>query len=281
MKYLIAGSSGQLAKAFIARFESNGSVFLAPDEHAFDITDPGSVDAVISSCAPDVIINCAAYNNVDAAEVDPAPAILVNSTAVNILTTAAATCGATLVHYGTDYVFDGKSERAYAEEDPTAPLNEYGKSKLAGEGFLSNESAKTLLLRLSWVYGDGSQNFLHKMLQWTEGRDTLKVVWDQLSVPTYTEDIVTYTLAALEQDLHGCYHLTNTGYASRYEVARYFFKCMQKEITVIPVGSDAFPSPVERPFFSAMSNKQLQSALNLEIPSWEDALERFTTKLRS
>ncbi len=280
MKYLIAGSSGQLAKAFIARFERTGAAFLAPEEHAFDITDPGSVNRVISAYAPDTIINCAAYNNVEAAELDPAPAILVNSTAVSILAAASAQCGSTFVHYGTDYVFDGNSERAYTEEDPTAPLNEYGKSKLAGEGFLSDEGTKTLLLRLSWVYGDGNQNFLHKMLQWTEGRNSLKVVWDQISVPTYTEDIVTYTLAALEQGLHGCYHLTNTGYASRYEVARYFFKCMQKDITVIPVGSDAFPSPVERPFFSAMSNKKFQSALNLDIPSWEDALERFTAKLR-
>ncbi len=279
MKYLIAGASGQLAKAFISRFENMGLSFDAPPEEEFDITNPQAVDRVVKSSAPNVIINCAAYNAVDAAETDPTPAFRINADAVGTLAAAAANHDATIVHYGSDYVFDGTTEQPYREDDKTAPLNAYGKSKLAGEDAVLNSPAEFLLLRVSWVYGNGNQNFFHKMLQWSEGRNILKVVWDQISVPTYTEDIVTYTLKALEKQLRGRYHLTNTGYATRYEVARHFFKCIERDITVIPVGSDAFPSPVRRPFFSAMSNNQLSSVLRTSIPSWEDAVERFAEQL--
>ena len=280
MKYLIAGSSGPPAKAFIARFEQGGIAFDAPPEIAFDITDRESVKQVVSTCKPDILLNCAAYNAVDAAEENSLPAFRINAEAVATLSNVAAKHGATLVHYGTDYVFDGSSERLYREEDATAPINAYGESKLAGEKAALEGDAESLLLRVSWVYGDGNQNFFHKMLKWAEGREVLKVVWDQISVPTYTEDIVTHTLAALEQGLRGCYHLTNTGYATRYEVARHFFKLMGNRTTVIPLGSEAFSCPAPRPFFSAMSNKKLSAALETSIPTWEDAVERFAARLR-
>jgi len=279
MKYLIAGASGQLAKAFISRFEEKGMAFAAPPESAFDITCAAAVEAVFAAAKPDVIINCAAYNAVDAAELDPAPAYRINADAVTTLSAAAARHNAAIVHYGSDYVFDGQTETPYGETDATAPLNAYGESKLAGERAALGGAAESLVLRLSWVYGNGNQNFFHKMLQWAEGRNVLKVVWDQLSVPTYAEDIVTYTLAALEKNLRGLYHLTNTGYASRYEVARHFLKCRGNDITVIPVSSDTFPSPVKRPFFSAMSNAKLTAALLQSIPTWENAVERFARVL--
>jgi len=280
MKYLIAGASGQLAKAFISHFEKTGIAFDAPPETEFDITNPDAVSQVFASSKPDVILNCAAYNNVDAAENNPAPAFAINAEAVKTLAEAAAKHGAVIVHYGTDYVFDGETEHPYSEEDNTNPLNAYGQSKLDGETEVLESEAESLLLRVSWVYGNGTQNFLHKMQQWSEGRTVLKVVWDQISVPTYTEDIVTYTLAALKHNLRGRYHLTNSGYATRYEVAKHFFKCINKDITIIPVGSDTFPSPVNRPFFSAMNNRKLSDALGQSIPSWEDALERFAADMQ-
>ena len=277
MKYLIAGASGQLAKAFISRFEQDGISFAAPPEQEFDITDPDAVERTVAATSPDVIINCAAYNAVDAAEQNPEPAFRINAEAVRTLAETAASHGAKFVHYGTDYVFDGKTERPCREDDPTNPLNAYGNSKRDGEKIAVDAGA--LVLRVSWVYGDGTQNFFHKMLQWSEGKDVLKVVWDQISIPTYTEDIVTYTLKALDAGLTGLYHLTNSGYATRYEVARRFFKCIERDTIIIPVGSDAFPSPVKRPFFSAMSNQKLSDALETNIPDWEDAVERFARKL--
>ncbi len=240
MKYLITGSSGQLGKAFVANFDKSGADYCAPPEEDFDITDPIVVNDVVSNVNPDVLINCAAYNNVEAAEANPETAFRVNAEAVKVLASAAQKVGATIVHYGSDFVFDGNTERPYKEDDPTAPLNEYGNSKLAGEVALSDSGADALLLRVSWVYGDGTQNFFHKILQWTKNKDILKVVWDQISAPTYTEDIVTYTIEALNAGLRGCYHLTNSGYASRYEAARYFFRSLGRNITVIPAGSDFF-----------------------------------------
>lgn len=279
MKFLIAGASGQLAKAFIARFKRCGVTYAAPSESMFDITDATAVDTVLNRTTPDVLVNCAAYNNVDGAEIDPLPAFRVNTAAVGTLAAAVRRRGITMVHYGSDYVFDGMTDRPYVEDDPASPLNAYGRSKLAGEISLQHSGADYLLLRLSWVYGNGSQNFFHKLLQWIERGTVLKVVRDEISVPTYAEDIVTYTLTALDAGLRGRYHLTNTGYASRYEVARHFFNCMGRDVTLLPTGSDAFQSPAIRPSFSAMSNARISSCLDISIPAWEDAVERFATRL--
>jgi len=279
MKYLITGSSGQLAKEFISYFKKAGIDYIAPTEQELDITNGDIVEQVFGEYAPDALINCAAYNAVDAAEADSTVAFRVNSDAVAILAAAAHKHNSVIIHYGSDYVFDGKTERPYTEDDQPAPLNAYGRSKLAGENALIESGADYLLMRLSWVYGNGNQNFFHKLMQWSESQNVLKVVWDQLSIPTYTEDIVIYTLAALDKDLRGVYHLTNSGYASRYETARYLFNCLKKEITIIPVGSDTFPSPVTRPFFSVMSNAKLATDLGKQIPTWEDAIERFVESL--
>jgi len=279
MRALITGSSGQLACAFASRFRLDGTCFLAPPEVQLDITDPASVESAVSVFRPDVILNCAAYNNVDAAEQSPSPAFAVNRDAVAILASAARRHGARLVHYGTDYVFDGAAAAPYHEEDATAPLNVYGQSKLEGEQAALDAGPGCLLLRVSWVFGDGVQNFFFKLREWSQARQTLRVVWDQLSVPTYTEDIVTLTLRALDRGLEGRWHLTNSGYASRYETARFFLKCLKKDCFVIPVSSDAFPSPARRPFCSVMSNRRLAAALHADIPPWEDAVERFANRL--
>ena len=125
------------------------------------------------------------------------------------------------------------------------------------------------------MYGPGQQNFFHKLRQWAQKNDVLKVVWDQLSVPTYTEDIVTYTMQALEAGLRGTYHLTNSGYASRYEVARYFFAKQDPEKLILPVSTSVFASTVQRPYFSKMANERLSSALDVTIPAWQEAVDRF------
>ena len=279
MKYLIAGASGQLANAFITRFQRDETAFEAPPESVFDITNADAVEQTIERAKPDIILNCAAYNAVDAAEENPAPAFSINADAVATLATAAARQGALLVHYGSDYVFDGKTDTPYTEDAPANPLNQYGKSKFAGERAALETADEALVLRVSWVYGDGTQNFLHKMMQWSKGRDSLKIVHDQISVPTYTADIVEYTLKAVEKGLRGLFHLTNSGYAPRCEVAEYFFKSLRRDMQIIPVNSDEFPSPVQRPRFSAMSNAAISEKIGCEIPSWQNALERFVKNL--
>jgi len=281
MKVLITGASGQLARAFIRRFQQDGTTFLAPPEAQLDITDAGIVGAAVSAFRPDVIINGAAYNNVDAAEKTPEVAFRVNRDAVGILADAARQHGVRLVHFGSDYVFDGTTQTPYDETSSTAPLNVYGQSKLEGEAAALAGGPGSLLLRTSWVFGDGTQNFFWKLREWCRDRKSIRVVWDQIAAPTYTEDIVTVTLKALEQGLSGRWHLTYSGYASRFETARVFLREIGMDCTVIPVGSDAFPSPARRPFFSVMSNRRLTERLQTRIPDWEDAVARFARALEA
>lgn len=281
MKVLITGASGQLSRAFIKRFEQDKIAYLAPPEAELDITKCEVVDAAVAAYQPDVIINGAAYNNVDGAENTPEIAFTVNRDAVAILAAAARKQGAKLVHFGTDFVFDGKTETPYRETDTPLPLSVYGQSKLEGENAALAEHDANLVFRVSWVFGDGQQNFFSKLREWTRGKSAIRVVWDQVSVPTYTEDIVTVTLKALEAGLSGRWHLTNSGYASRCETARIFLRELGSDCTVVPVGSDAFPAPAQRPFFSVMSNQKLCERLDIEIPQWENAVARFANRLNN
>jgi dTDP-4-dehydrorhamnose reductase len=275
MKFLIAGSQGQLARAFQSRFERDGVDFAAPTERDLDVADERVVGEAIRSLRPSVVLNCAAYNDVDGAERDPGAASRVNETAVRHLARASREAGAFLVHYGTDYVFDGTKEGFYTEDDVPNPLSAYGRTKWMGERALSDEAPEHLLLRVSWVYGRGSQNFLSKLDQWSRGRTVVRAVTDQLSAPTCVTDIVEFTLRALRVGLRGLYHLTNGGYASRYEVARFYLRLVGRPVLVLPSLTADFPGPARRPFFSVMDNGRLSRALGVEIPAWENAMERF------
>jgi dTDP-4-dehydrorhamnose reductase len=281
VKILIAGAGGQLAQEFQRVLPATGHNVLAPSEESLDITDEAAVRYVIKNLNPDLVLNCAAYNNVDKAErEDSDVAYLVNAIGPKNLSIACRERGVLLVHYGTDYVFDGKKEGFYREDDATAPINRYGETKRAGELFVMSEAGQYLLFRLSWVFGDGRHNFLYKLAEWAGKNRVLKIVSDQVSVPTYTEDIVRATMFAVEKRLGGLYHLTNSGYAARYEVARYFLERIGADNVVLPVTSDLFPSPAKRPYFSAMSNLKLTSELKYEMPDWRDAVDRYLKQHR-
>jgi dTDP-4-dehydrorhamnose reductase len=276
MKYLITGRNGQLARSFIRRFEERSIDFLAPDEAQLDITNRDNVAAAVSAYKPDIIINCAAYNLVDKAEEASAVAYAVNSAGPANLAQAAARQQAVLVHFGSDYVFDGSKENGlYAENDVPNPLNEYGKSKLAGEQNVLDELEQCLIFRLSWVFGPGKQNFIHKLAQWAKGSEFLKIACDEFSVPTYTGTVVDCTLRALESGLTGRYHLTNSGFCSRYEWAKLIFSSLGINKFIRPVSMDAFNLPAKRPKFSAMDNKKISGLLHMRIPGWEDGVKSF------
>jgi dTDP-4-dehydrorhamnose reductase len=277
MRYLITGRNGQLAKAFVRRLESVSAEHLAPDESQCDITNAAGIRDLAGSFRPGVIINCAAYNQVDRAEQERGAAYAVNAEGPRILAEAARDQGALLVHFGSDYVFDGTKESGlYREADATNPLNEYGRSKLAGEqavrGILPDRS---LVFRLSWVFGEGQQNFIVKLLAWSRTQEFLRVACDEVSVPTWTETVVDATLRALEQGVTGLYHLTNSGYCSRYEWAKAILHQKGIDKFVRPVSMDAFDLPAKRPKFSAMTNHLIADRLNISLPSWEEAVERF------
>jgi len=276
MKYLLTGKKGQLATAFIRRFERQALDFLAPDESQLDVTDPVIVSAAVGDCRPDVIINCAAYNLVDKAEQDRVAAFRVNAEGPKNLARAAAAQKALLVHFGSDYVFDGLKESGlYNEDDAVNPLNEYGKSKLAGEQYALEENTRCLVLRLSWVFGPGKQNFIYKLGEWSKQSEYLKIACDEFSVPTYTDTVVDLTIKAIEAGVVGKYHLTNGGYCSRYEWAKVILNILGINKFIRPVSMDAFQLPARRPKFSAMSNGRLEQLLNVKIPSWQDAVASF------
>ena len=275
-KYLIFGKNGQLGKEFVKTFEKKKKEFYALGHKECDISDLSSVLEVFKGIKPDVVINCAAYNQVDKAEEDYRTAIKVNSLGVRNLAFASKRFNAFLIHYSTDYVFDGKKEDGlYTEEDNPNPLNEYGKSKLLGEIFLKEETEKYLIFRTSWVYGEGKQNFIYKLMQWAKNNDYLKVAYDEISVPTSTRTIVEVTLKAVGQGLTGLYHLTNSGYASRYEWAKKVFEIKGIKKFIKPVSSDIFNLPAKRPKFSAMGNDRIKNILKIDIIEWEEEIKRY------
>ena len=276
MKYLISGTNGQLARAFINTFERKKMDFIAPDESKLDITKEAVVAEAVAGYRPDVIINCAAYNLVDQAEQEHENALAINARGAMYLAQAAARHKAILVHFGSDYVFDGMKESGlYTEKDQVNPLNEYGKSKLAGEEMVREVCDDALIFRLSWVYGDGKHNFIYKLVEWAKNNEYLRIACDEFSVPTRTDIVVDVALQSLDAGLSGLFHLTNSGFCSRYEWATLITKSLAIRKFIRPVSMDLFHLPARRPKFSAMNNKRLSCELNLSIPSWEESVESF------
>lgn len=273
--FLILGANGQLGKQFAKELSARDASVHAPDEKDCDITSRAVLSQYLDSTSPNVVINCAAYNAVDLAEQQRDTALLINATAPGMIASLCAERNIRFVHYSSDYVFDGEKGDRYSEADTVHPLNVYGTNKRAGEEAVLNAGGSSLVLRTSWVFGNGTQNFIYKLLQWSQKNAVLKLTADEVSVPTSTLDLTAITLAALDQGLTGLYHATNSDYASRYEWGRYVAKKLSLPSTIIPVPMSMFPSPAQRPLFSAMSNLRIQKELGIEIPDWREAVDRF------
>ncbi|WP_029522927.1 dTDP-4-dehydrorhamnose reductase [Persephonella sp. KM09-Lau-8] len=274
MKYLILGKNGQLGNAFVKYLANQKKNFSALSHEECDISDLNIVLKVLEDYKPDIVINCAAYNLVDKAESEYWNAYKTNALGVKNLAYACKEYNSYLITYSTDYVFDGTKENGlYTEEDIPNPLNEYGKSKLTGENWLMEENPeKYLIFRTSWVYGEGKQNFIYKLMQWTKNNDYLKIAYDEISVPTSTRTIVNVSLKAIDKGLTGLFHLTNTEYASRYEWAKKIFEIKRIKKFIYPVSKDIFNLPAKRPKFSAMDNQKISSMLDTNIPTWYEEL---------
>jgi len=276
MKYLIIGKHGQLAKEFQRLLTSKGEEYLALSHEEADVRDYVKLNGVFEAYMPSVVINCSAYNQVDKAESDYEEAMKVNALGPYNLALLCREYGSFLVHYSTDYVFDGsKSEGLYTEADEPNPVNKYGLSKLLGERFAMQTAHNMLLLRVSWVFGEGTQNFIYKVLNWSREREVLQVSVDEVSVPTWARRIAMVSYEAIHKGLAGLYHLVSSGYASRYEWAKQVLKLCHKENLVVPVSADSFNLPARRPKFSAMSNERISAELGIMLPDWESDLEEY------
>ncbi|TAL67348.1 MAG: dTDP-4-dehydrorhamnose reductase [Bacteroidetes bacterium] len=276
MKYLIIGHKGQLGNEFVKKLSLLNYDFIGVDIDELDITKRDDVILFFRKIKPDVTINCAAYNLVDDAEKEPEKAFAVNTAGVLNIAFASKEVKSFLVHYSSDYVFDGtKKDGLYIESDKPNPINKYGESKLKGEQILSDVLSDYLLFRLSWVFGEGTQNFIHKFIRWTKNSNELKIADDEISIPTYTKDIVEVTLKSIEKGISGLYHLTNSGYTSRFDWAKHITDTLKLNVKLIPVSKDIFNLPARRPDFSAMDNKIISDELGIVIPTWEEAVKNY------
>jgi dTDP-4-dehydrorhamnose reductase len=280
MKILITGANGQLGRDMQKLLQKKSIDYIAADSKILDISDLCSVRQFIGAHDVDVIVNCAAYNAVDLAETKWRTAFLINGLGVRNLAIMANQSDALIVHFSTDYIFNGLSKRPYTIADAPSPINRYGESKLLGESFIRNLAARFIIIRTSWLFGQANDNFPKKVMAWSRNKKELRIVHDQISSPTYTVDLASTTLDFIRGEMLGTYHVTNSGFCSRYEWAAYILEWLGWEGSLIPVLSDEFKTPARRPQFSVLDNFGLQETLGYPLPDWKDATTRFLEELR-
>jgi dTDP-4-dehydrorhamnose reductase len=275
MDIAITGTEGQLGRAFQDVFSKNNITSHALTRQDLDITNLTAVRTWLSEHPVDFLINCAAYTNVDAAEAEWHQAFLVNGLGARNLAIAAEQSDAVLIHFSTDYVFDGYKNNPYTIIDKPRPLSKYGDSKLLGEKMIQQINKKHFIIRTSWLFGDGPDNFPNKIKQWSHGRSELKVVTDQVSTPTYAVDLAKGSWELMKTRAYGLYHLTNRGYCSRYEWASYILQKIGWKGTLIRATENDFITPARRPNYSVLDNFGAQETSGWEMPEWKDAMDRY------
>lgn len=294
-RILILGSSGQLGRELLRSFSGAGEI-LSCDRTTVDFTAHEQVRGAVRNMSPDVIVNAAAYTAVDRAESEPDIAMAVNGRAPEILAEEAARLGALLIHYSTDYVFDGSKAGPWVETDATNPLNQYGRSKLAGEDAIRRIGGRFLILRTSWVYGPYGNNFMLTMLRLGRERDQLRVVNDQIGSPTTSIELAEATRKLADGVLAGTfgeaaswagtYHLTCCESVSWCDFARAIFARGAKVLggklpEVSPIRTSEYPTPARRPLNSVLSNAKFNARFGMSLAAWEDALDRVLVELQS
>jgi dTDP-4-dehydrorhamnose reductase len=275
MKFLIAGARGQLATDLINLLEKRSADYRAFDELALDITSPSHVRNAMEVYRPDVVINCAAYNAVDDAEKDWRKAFSINGVGVRNLAVECSRTNSVLVHFGTDFVFDGTKGSPYTIVDSPNPISRYGESKLLGEMYARELTEKFFLVRLSWVFGGGEYSFPKKVLQWASKNTGLRIVDDQVASPAYAGHLAGAILSLIETGAFGLYHMTNAGHCSRYEWAKFVLEKTGWQGELTPAKSEEFKTAAKRPAFSVLENFPLEETIGFNLPSWQEATEEF------
>jgi dTDP-4-dehydrorhamnose reductase len=288
-RILLLGAGGQLGMQLKQAF--TGKVELTALARAgLDLSDADAIRSAIRSANPEIVINAAAYTAVDKAESEPEQARLVNAVALGIIAEELAKTNGWLVHYSTDYVFDGSGTKPWIETDPTGPLGVYGQTKLDGELAIAAMGCKHVILRTSWVYAAEGRNFLHTMLRLGRERDQLKVVDDQIGAPTTAEALTEATLAVLRRlnedapEVTGVYHLACAGETSWCGFAKAIFAefaSLQKTPEVLPIPTESYPTPAKRPRNSRLNCNKFTRQFGFQMLEWQDALHDVVRKLLS
>jgi dTDP-4-dehydrorhamnose reductase len=276
-RVLLLGAGGQLGMQLKRRLA--GEVELTALTRAeLDFTDMAAIRAAIRKVEPEIVINAAAYTAVDKAESEPELCRLVNAVAPGVIAEELAKTNGWLIHYSTDYVFDGSGTKPWVETDATGPLSVYGQTKLDGEVAIAAAGCRHVILRTSWVYAAEGRNFLHTMLRLGRERELLKIVDDQVGAPTTAEAITEATMAVLQRmaaDASGVYHLTCGGATSWCGFARAIFEEFagrQKAPEVVPIPTEAYPTPARRPLNSRLCCDKFTRQFGFQMPEWQDAL---------
>ncbi|MDR2836206.1 MAG: dTDP-4-dehydrorhamnose reductase [Bacteroidales bacterium] len=281
-KILITGANGQLGRKiqdYIKNVRDIEFVFTDIDE--LDITDYQQIEEKFAKEKPNIVINCAAYTNVEQAEIDTENAYKINAEATKFLAKCAKNIKAKFIHISTDYVFDGNKNTPYTEEDIPNPISVYGKSKLEGEINAVQENPKTLIIRTSWLYSEYGKNFALSIIKASETRNQLKVVYDQIGTPTYAGDLAIAILAIcnyyfdINRWHYGIYNFSNQGVASWYDFAKTLLYMSEDNIEIIPILTNEFPTKAKRPIFSVLNKNKIINTFGLEIPDWIDSCYFF------
>jgi dTDP-4-dehydrorhamnose reductase len=276
VRVLVTGARGMLGHAVVAEAAARGHDVDARGRDTLDITDVESVARALTAVRPDVVVNCAAWTDVDGAETAEEDARAINATGAGNLATAAAKAGAFLVHLSTDYVFDGASKRggAWVESDPVAPLGAYGRTKLEGEQLVQAAGADHAIVRTAWLFGPGGRNFVDTMRRLGAERDELQVVADQIGCPTYTGHLAEALLTIAERRLTGIHHAAGRGACSWFDLALATFEATGTRVRVTPVTTEAFPRPAARPAWSVLGSERPDA---VRLPDWREGLRAHLT----
>ncbi len=272
MKALITGAGGMLANDLVPILSERGYEVLALPHDKLDKTDLGAIRATADGFQPELIVNCAAYNKVDDAENEEQQALMVNSFGVQNLCLVCQEIDIPLVHFSTDYVFDGTKEGPYTIYDEPNPLGTYGRSKLLGEKYVLWLLSKFYLIRTTWLFGTYGRNFIDNMLEIGQRQKKISVVNDQRGCPTWTRHLAEAVVDLLETGRYGVYHITNSEPTTWFEFAREIFRLTGMDVELVPVTSDQFPTPAKRPLNSVLDPFPLPHLLGREMPSWREGL---------
>ncbi|MCS3668741.1 dTDP-4-dehydrorhamnose reductase [Salinibacter ruber] len=285
---LLLGATGQVGHALRRTLAPLGAAY-APDRAAVDLTDPPSVREAVREHEPELVVNAAAYTDVDGAEEEPERAARINAEAPRVLAEAARAVGAWLVHYSTDYVFGGGKRAPYTEADAPSPISVYGRTKRDGEKAIRAVGGRHVILRTSWMYSRRRSNFVRTMLGLARENDRLAVVDDQIGVPTWagwcaeaTASVCERLLAGDDMPEAGCYHLAGTGQTSWYGLARAIFAQFDRlDVTVEPVSSDEYDTAAPRPAYTVLDSSRARAAFDLPGVPWTAQLARFRKRMRA
>ena len=276
-KILVTGANGQLGSEMRRLGAVSPNEYLFTDVQELDITNKEAVLEFTEQNNVNIIVNCAAYTNVDKAEDDEATAELINATAVKNLAEAVKAVDGTLFHVSTDYVFGAEGNTPRREDMPTNPLGVYGQTKLHGEQAIAEVGAKAIIIRTAWLYSEFGNNFLKTMLRLTAEKETLNVVFDQVGTPTYAGDLALAIFSIIEADKfegnEGIYHFSNEGACTWYDFATEIAVAAgHSNCKVLPCHSNEFPSKVTRPPFSVLDKTKIRETFGIEIPHWRDSM---------